>query len=224
MKTITSETFDFLDDLSRNNNRDWFDQNKTRYQSIYGDFKEFHLELMEFMKAHDQIEKGRVYRIYRDVRFSKDKTPYKPYLAGNFKRATHYLRGGYYYQIERGNSFLAGGFFGPNSQDLLHIRNQISQFPDPLMEILEDKNFKEYFGVLKGEKVKTAPKGFSQEDEAIDLLRHKQFYVEHYFSDEEVLSDDFMIKLNEGFQGLRPFFDYMSEILTTDLNGESLVD
>lgn len=224
MKTITSDTFNFLDDLSRNNNREWFDQNKPRYQAIYNEFKGFHLELMELMKAHDQIEKGRVYRIYRDVRFSKDKTPYKPYLAGNFKRATHYLRGGYYFQIERGNSFLAGGFFGPNAQDLLHVRNQISQYPDPLVQILADKDFDNYFGGLKGEKVKTSPKGFSQEDEAIDLIRHKQFYVEHSFSDKEVLAKDFMIKLNDGFLRLKPFFDYMSEILTTDLNGESLVD
>ncbi len=224
MKTITSDTFNFLDDLSRNNNREWFDQNKPRYQAIYNEFKGFHLELMELMKAHDQIEKGRVYRIYRDVRFSKDKTPYKPYLAGNFKRATHFLRGGYYFQIERGNSFLAGGFFGPNAQDLLHVRNQISQYPDPLVQILADKDFGNYFGGLKGEKVKTSPKGFSQEDEAIDLIRHKQFYVEHSFSDTEVLAKDFMIKLNDGFLRLKPFFDYMSEILTTDLNGESLVD
>ncbi|WP_421872635.1 DUF2461 domain-containing protein [Marinoscillum sp.] len=224
MKTITQETFDFLKDLSQNNDREWFDLNKPRYQKIYDCFKAFHTESLELMKEHDQIEKGRVYRIYRDVRFSKDKTPYKPYLAGNFKRATHYLRGGYYFQIEPGNSFLAGGFFGPNSQDLLHIRKQVSQFPDPFFEVLENKEFKNYFGSLKGEKVKTSPKGFDQEDEAIELIRHKQFYLEHSFTDEEVLADNFMLKLNDGFQRLRPFFDLMSEVLTTDLNGESILE
>ena len=224
MTSITKETFDFLTNLSRNNNREWFDANKPRYQKVYDSFKAFHTELLVLMKEHDQIEKGRVYRIYRDVRFSKDKTPYKPYLAGNFKRATHYLRGGYYFQIEPGNSFLAGGFFGPNSQDLLHIRKQLSQFPDPFFEVLENKEFENYFGSLKGEKVKTSPKGFDQEDEAIELIRHKQFYLEHSFTDEEVLDENFMLELNNGFQRLRPFFDLMSEILTTDLNGESIIE
>lgn len=224
MTSITKETFDFLTNLSRNNNREWFDANKPRYQKVYDSFKAFHTELLALMKEHDQIEKGRVYRIYRDVRFSKDKTPYKPYLAGNFKRATHYLRGGYYFQIEPGNSFLAGGFFGPNSQDLLHIRKQLSQFPDPFFEVLENKEFENYFGSLKGEKVKTSPKGFDKEDEAIKLIRHKQFYLEHSFTDEEVLDENFMLGLNNGFQRLRPFFDLMSEILTTDLNGESILE
>ncbi|WP_258100841.1 DUF2461 domain-containing protein [Marinoscillum pacificum] len=220
---INPEIFTFLKELQTNNNREWFDAQKPRYQTLYDEFKHFHAALMEKMKAHDQIEKGRVYRIYRDVRFSKDKTPYKGYLAFNFKRATHFLRGGYYFQLEPGNSFLAGGFFGPNAKDLLHIRNQISQYPDPMFEILNSDVFKNYFGELRGERLKTAPKGFEKDDEAIEVLRHKQFYVEHAFSDEEVLSAGFMDQLNEGFQNLRPFFDYMSEILTTDLNGEELM-
>lgn len=221
--TINPETFTFLKELQKNNDREWFEGQKPRYQKLYDEFKAFHAALMDKMKTHDQIEKGRVYRIYRDVRFSKDKTPYKGYFAFNFKRASHFLRGGYYFQLEPGNSFLAGGFFGPSAKDLLHIRNQISQFPDPMFDILGSRPFKSYFGELKGEQLKTAPNGFEKDDEAIDILRFKQFYVEHAFTDQEVLSGNFIDQLNEGFQQLRTFFDYMSEILTTDLNGEELV-
>lgn len=221
---ISPALIQFLKELSANNNREWFDQHKPTYQTLYAEFKIFHQEVGELMKEHDQIEKGRVYRIYRDVRFSKDKTPYKNNLAFNLKRATHYLRGGYYFQLEPGASFLAGGFFGPNAQDLLHIRRQISQFPEPLEEIVNSSDFKDYFGSLKGERLKTSPKGFESDDPAIEFLRQKQFYVEHHFSDEEVLSENFAADLVVGFLKLRPFFDYMSEILTTDLNGESLLN
>ncbi|MEQ8473474.1 MAG: DUF2461 domain-containing protein [Marinoscillum sp.] len=221
---ISPNLIQFLRDLTQNNNREWFDQNKPTYQKLYDEFKVFHKEVGELMKAHDQIEMGRVYRIYRDVRFSKDKTPYKNNLAFNLKRSTHYLRGGYYFQLEPGASFLAGGFFGPSAQDLLHIRKQISQFPDPMEEILKSKSFKSYFGSLRGEQLKTSPKGFEGDDPAIEILRFKQFYVEHHFTDKEVLAPDFADQLVDGFTKLRPFFDYMSEILTTDLNGESLLD
>lgn len=221
---VAPDLLKFLQDLAKNNNREWFERHKPAYQKLYNEFKDFHQEVVEKMKAHDQVETGRVYRIYRDVRFSKDKTPYKDNLAFNLKRATHYLRGGYYFQLEPGGSFLAGGFFGPNAQDLLHIRRQISQFPEPLKDILEDDSFKSYFGTLEGEQLKTSPKGFESDDPAIELLRYKQFYVKHHYTDKEVLSADFAETLTAGFVQLRPFFDYMSEILTTDLNGESLIE
>ena len=175
------------------------------------------------MDSHDQLDKSKVYRIYRDVRFSKDKTPYKNHWSGTFGRATHYLRGGYYYQIEPGKSYAAGGFFGPNAQDLLHLRKQISQDADLLREVLKSDEFKNTFGELQGEQVKTAPKGFSKEDPNIDLLRFKQFLVYRHFSDDEVLEPNFINILNDTFKAMRPYFDVMSEYLTTDLNGESIL-
>ena len=220
---ITKENIQFLKSLAQHNDREWFESHKSEFVLYQEEFKLFHQQLLDLMNKHDQIEKGKVFRIYRDVRFSKDKRPYKTYWSGTFKRATAQLRGGYYYQIEPGNSFVAGGFFGPESQDLLHIRKQISQDPDPLVSVLSSASFKEYFGLLEGEKVKTTPKGFSSEDSAIDLIRMKQFLVYRHFSDEEVLHKDFNLKINESFQAMRPYFDVMSMYLTTDLNGLPLI-
>lgn len=221
---LSPENLTFLTDLADNNNREWFNSNKTLFQHYQDEFKAFHEHLKSLMDRHDQIARSKIFRIYRDVRFSKDKKPYKSHWSGTFGRATQYLRGGYYYQVEPGKSFAAGGFFGPNSQDLLHIRKQIQQDPDDLKKVLASKQFINYFGELQGEKVKTAPRGFSKDDPAIDLIRHKQFLVYHHFSDEQVTSKNFSEKLDNAFQAMRPFFDVMSEYLTTDLNGVSLIE
>ena len=221
---ICQENFQFLTELSNNNDRDWFDAHKSDFDQYKEEFKRLHKEVEKHMNTHDQIGGSKVYRIYRDVRFSKDKTPYKTYWAGSFKRATHHLRGGYYYQLQPGKSYIAGGFFGPNSQDLLHLRKQISQDPEFLNSVIKNKSFKDTFGELTGEKVKTSPKGFSADDPAIELLRHKQFLVYKYLTDEEVLGSKLVHMINETFQAMRPFFDVMSDYLTTDLNGESLLD
>lgn len=227
-KTDLSPTIEFLQKLVKNNNREWFKDNRALYERSHKNIIEFADRLLELMQKHDHIEtpsgKKSLFRIYRDTRFSKDKTPYKDNWGGGFRRATQELRGGYYFQVQPGNSFIAGGFWGPNPQDLLHIRKQIAQDPEPLRAILDSKTFKDYFSELGGDRVKTAPKGFSKEDPAIDLLRHKQFVVRHYFTDKEVLHHDFLSKVSSGFQQMRPFFDCMSEILTTDLNGTPLFD
>lgn len=228
MSHINSSTFDFLKALSENNNREWFQEHKTDYTKAHENIISFADMVLLELQKHDQIEtpsgKKSLFRIYRDVRFAKDKSPYKAHFAGAFKRATKALRGGYYFHIKPGESFMAGGFWGPNAQDLKHIRNQIAQDPDPLREILASKGFKKTFGELIGDQVKTAPKGFSKEDPAIDLLRFKQYIVKHDFTDKEVLAKDFAQQLNQAFIAMRPFLDYMSDILTSDLNGISLID
>lgn len=218
-------TFQFLKKVKANNNREWFQENKPLYDSALEEMKSFMGEVLAEMEKHDQIEgKGKLFRIYRDVRFSKDKSPYKSNWSGSFKRATNSLRGGYYFRIEPGNTMIAGGFFNPNSADLLHIRKQISIDPDPLRKVLNQKAFKTYFGELRGEQVKTTPKGFDKEDPALDLLKFKQFIVRHQFTDKEVLDPGFARQLAKGFQKMRPYFDYMTDILITDLNGLSRVD
>lgn len=217
---------DFLSKLSKNNNREWFNENKPVYQEAHRHLVLFADELLTKMNLHDSIEtpngKKSLFRIYRDVRFSKDKTPYQTHFSGGFRRATSHFRGGYYFRIQPGNSLIAGGFWAPNSEDLKHIRAQIAQDDEPLRDILNHKTLTSYFGGLQGEQVKTAPKGFSKDHPSIDLLRYKQLTLSHTFSDEEVIETDFAKKADEGFQKLRPFFDYMSEILTTDLNGTPL--
>ncbi len=220
------ETIQFLKKLSRNNNREWFQANKHLYEKSHKQMLSFAEDLIGEMNKHDQIETspGRsLFRIYRDVRFGKDKTPYKTNWAGRMQRATAQLRGGYYYQIGYESSFVMGGFFGPNAQDMLHIRKQIASDSVTLRSVINSKQFGKYFGTLRGEQLKTAPKGFERDHPDIDLLRYKQLLVRHDFSQAEVESKDFPRKMTIVFRQMRPFFDYMSEILTTDLNGESLL-
>lgn len=220
------KTFDFLNSLKENNNREWFGLNKSVFLEAQEEVRSFTSVLENLMTSHDEIDVSstKVFRIYKNVRFSKDKTPYKTSWSGSFKRASQSRRGGYYFQIQPGNSFVMGGFFGPNPQDLLHMRKQLSQDPTPLRNVLQSKKFQNVFGELEGDQVKSAPKGFSKEDENIDLLRYKQFMVRYSFSDKEALSTDFPNTMSNAFKEMRPFFDAMSELLTTDLNGLSLVD
>jgi uncharacterized protein (TIGR02453 family) len=162
-----------------------------------------------------------IFRIYKDVRFSKDKSPYKSNFGAGYSRTKPLLRGGYYLQIEPNNSFVGGGFWSPNSEDLFRIRKEFEADTSEFEKITSNNTFVKYFGELKGEAgVKTAPKGFDKNHPAIDLIKKKQFVVKRQFSNEEVISVDFQQDVIATFLAMRPFFDYMSEVLTTDLNGE----
>ena len=225
--SIPVSSFQFIKALAKNNNRDWFNKNKTRYLQEYENMIMFTNALLAEMQKHDMIEtpsgKESLFRIYRDVRFSKDKSPYKTYWAGRFKRATKQLRGGYYFQIGPGQSLAAGGFFSPNPADLKRIRQDIDlNFPD-WKKMLGQKKIISTFNILKGQQLSTAPKGFDKESAGITYIRHKQFYLERRFSDKEVLDPGFLTVLNQTFKNLRPYFDYLSEVLTTDLNGVSSI-
>ncbi len=223
MISITDSTVDFLRALKQHNNRDWFNANKPAFQIEQDKAKAFYNGLMEQLKTHDEIEALKMFRIYRDVRFSKDKTPYKPHFSGQFKRATSKLRGGYYLRIRPGESFLAGGFWQPNKEDLLRIRKEFEMDSKEIREIINDKSFVNNFGALEGDSLKTAPRGFDKGHPDLDLIRMKQFIVTRYFTDEEILAEDFLKQVDDSFKAMRPYFDYMSEVLTTDLNGESLI-
>lgn len=213
----------FLNKLRNHNDRDWFNANKEEFQQEQLMVTAFADALLQELNTHDVIETPSgaksVYRIYRDTRFSKDKTPYKTYWSGSFRRASKYRRGGYYFHIEPGNSFIGGGFWGPNANDLKLIREDISFDSAPMRKILNSESFISSFEKLKGEQLKTTPKGFDANSEAIDLLRYKQFLLIRKFSDEAVLSPDFVKEASQTFKNMRPFLDYMSEVLTTDING-----
>lgn len=225
---IEKKTFQFLKDLSRNNNRDWFQKNKPQYLSAQQNAIEFVDHLIELMNQHDDIEtlsgKKALYRIYNDVRFSADKSPYNPRFAGHLKRRKPLLRGGYYFWIKPGESRVGCGFTYPNSEDLLRIRQEIDLNYDVWRKILKGKVLMRHFGNMQGDQVKTAPKGFSKEHPAIELLRYKQFWFERLFTDKEVLAKNFVAEVNKTYKVIRPFFDHMSEVLTTDLNGELVVE
>ncbi|NER16423.1 DUF2461 domain-containing protein [Spongiivirga citrea] len=221
--TIPKSTFTFFKKLEKNNNRDWFNEHKPEFKNIEKDVKLFYNSLMEKLRSHDDIEGMKMFRIYRDVRFSKNKAPYKTHFGGSFKRATARLRGGYYLHIQPGESFIATGFWEPSKEDLFRIRKEFETDDEEIRAILDNKKFKSVWGSFVGDELKTAPKGFDKEHPAIDLIRKKQFIFTKQFSDKEVLGDDFVTKVDNAFKAVRPYFDYMSDVLTTDLNGVSLL-
>ena len=220
---ILKSTLDFLKQIDQNNHREWFEAHKDQYLAAKANVEDFIGEVTLGLNQTDEIEMHKLYRIYRDVRFSKDKTPYKNYMSGFFRRAGVERRGGYFFSIQTGKSMVGGGFYGPNKDDLKRIRKEFEQDGDTITKIITDPTFVKTFGELQGGGVKTAPQGFSKDHPNIKLIRKKQFYAMRSFSDKEVLSADFVPMVIDSFHAIRPFFDYMSEVLTTDLNGERII-
>jgi len=223
--TIPKKVFSFFKNLEKNNNREWFTEHKPEFKSIEAEVKGFYNILLENLQKQDDVDKMKMFRIYRDIRFSKDKTPYKTHFGGSFGRTKPRLRGGYYLHIAPNNeSFIATGFWEPNKEDLFRIRKELELDAAEFRKIISEKKFKTVWGDLVGNEVKTAPKGFNKEHANIDLIRKKQFIFTKKFSDTEVTSPDFLKEVMTAFGVIRPYFDYMSEVLTTDLNGVSLLD
>ncbi len=221
---LSKSVFDFFKKLEKNNNRDWFNDNKKAFKLLESDVKSFFSAILYDLEQDDEIEKMKMFRIYRDVRFSHDKTPYKTHFAASFSRIKPRLRGGYYIRIKSGESFIATGFWEPAKEDLFRIRKEFEMDTTEIREIMSNPGFKSIWGTMVGDELKTAPKGFNKEDKNIDLIKKKQFIFTKEFTDEEVLTPDFQEKVAEAFKSIRPYFDYMSELLTTDLNGVSLID
>lgn len=225
---IEKGSIDFLKALKKNNDREWFSKQKDKYLTAHVNMIGFASALLAEMNKHDNIEtasgKDSLFRIYRDVRFSKEKTPYNTHWNGGFRRATKKLRGGYYFHIEPGKSFVAGGFWGPDAKDLQRIRQDIDVNYKDWEKLLSGKTLVSTFGGMTGDQLGTAPRGYPKDHPGITLLRYKQFLLKHDFTDAEVLSPDFPRKASDTFKKMRPFLDFMSEILTTDVNGVSLVD
>lgn len=222
---IPRSAFSFLKALEANNNRPWFETHKDEYLDNLAAIESFTDGLLAALSTHDRIEtpsgKKSLYRFYRDVRFSKDKSPYKIYWGGHFTRAGRQRRGGYYYHFEPGNSRLTGAFWGPSAPDLRLIREDIAFDDRPLRKIITAKKFVDTFGTLQGEQLKRTPPGFDPAHPAADLLRYKQFLLIKTFSDKEVLSPNFLQQASDAYLHMRPFLDHMSTILSTDANGES---
>jgi uncharacterized protein (TIGR02453 family) len=222
--SIPKETFAFFNKLAKNNDRDWFNENKPEFKATETKIKASYNYLGDLMSSHDQIEKIKIFRIYRDVRFSKNKLPYKTHFGGSFARRKPDLRGGYYLHIQPNNeSFIATGFWEPNKEDLFRIRKEFEMDDSEMRAILNNKTFKSTWGSFVGDELKTAPKGFSKEHPAIDLIRKKQFIFTKKYTDKEVVSENFLNDVNDSFKKIRPYFDYMSDVLTTNLNGETIL-
>ena len=224
MATISKSVFDFFEKLEKNNNRDWFNEHKKEFKTIEAEIKQVYQDLSDLLNSHDEIDKFKMFRIYRDVRFSKNKLPYKTHIGGSFSRKKPELRGGYYLHIQPGDeSFIATGFWSPNKEDLFRIRKEFEQDDLDIRKIINNKEFKKVWGQIVGDEVKTAPKGFNKDHKAIDLIKKKQFIFTKKYTDKEVTSANFLKQVDSDFKAIRPYFNYMSDVLTTDLNGVSLL-
>jgi uncharacterized protein (TIGR02453 family) len=217
------KAFEFLNKVKENNNREWFTQHKPEHDEIVKANKVFFNQIYTELQKYDSLKGIHIFRIYNDVRFSKDKSPYKINFGAGYSRSKPMLRGGYYIHLEHNNSFVGGGFWAPNSADLLRIRKEFEMNTAEIETITTNTTFINFFETLKGEDgAKTAPRGFDKNHPAIDLIKKKQFVVMRKFIDSEVFSTSFQKEVISTFLAMRPFFDYMSEVLSTDLNGASL--
>jgi uncharacterized protein (TIGR02453 family) len=220
---LPKNLFSFFKDLQQNNNRDWFAEHKPAFKTLESQVKAFGEQLKDQLNQHDNIDRFKLFRIYRDVRFSKDKTPYKTHFGLTWHRTKPLYRGGYYLHLSPNNNFLACGFWNPNPADLKRIRQEIDIDGEEYRAILNDKAFKNVWGELQGEVVKTAPKGYVKDHSQIDLLRFKQHIFTIKYTDDQVCQTDFLDRADSALQAIRPFVDYMSEVLTTNADGESLI-
>ena len=209
---------DFLDELRHHNNKAWFDQNRPAYETARETFERFiDAVIDEFRSAdqlHDLTAKDCIFRLNRDVRFSKDKSPYKTNLGaliGPGGRKS--MQEGYYISIEpEGKSLIAGGWYMPEAAQLAKFRKAIDRDASILKKIMRAKAFVTYFGSVEGEKLKTAPQGYDREHPEIELLRLKQITVMHHVSDQAVTAADFPRQTVAVCRAMRPFLDYLDSI------------
>ncbi len=221
---INRATLDFLRELRKHNTREWFAEHKKDYVMARKEFSNLIDVSADELNLTDVIESKKIFRINRDVRFSKDKSPYKNNLSGFFTRATAARRGGYFLSVEpEGKTIVGGGFYAPEKEDLLRIRKEFEMDTTEIEKITSDKNFVNHFGKMRGESLKTAPRDFDKEHPNIKWINMKQFYAFREFTDDEVIAESFPKEVVSTFLAIRPFFDYMSDVLTTDLNGESIL-
>jgi len=212
-------TIDFLYILKENNNREWFQENKNLYEDARTDFVQFAESLIPVIQSFEPritnlAVKETMFRIYRDVRFSKDKTPYKTYFGSYIApggRKSIYC--GYYMHIEPGNCFLAGGAYRPQSEYLKNIRSEIYYNLKEFEEILNDATFKKTFGQIVGEKLKRPPKGFPAEFEGVELLKFKDFTIFHQLDELQLLSKDFGNYAVNIFKKMKPLNDFINRAL-----------
>lgn len=222
---LAKESLQFLDDLKKNNNREWFQENKKRYEVFKKDYHQLVSDFLDVMKPLDpSLElleiKDCTFRINRDIRFSKDKSPYKSHLgvwmSAGAKGAN---RSGYYVHIEKGGSFIAGGFYSPDAEELKKVRKEIAFFYDDLQEILNDKNFKKEFGSLdvnENNSLKSMPRGYEKDHPAIEFLKLKSFTASQTYDISEVTKKDFVKKMSQKLIALKPLNDFINRALDTE--------
>ena len=217
---LQQSTLEFLKKLKKNNNKDWFDKHKAGYEAAKKDLTAFIEKVIAAIGSFDpsvkHLEpKDCMFRIYRDVRFSKDKTPYKSHLGAYISGRGKKSHGpGYYIHIQPDNSFLAGGLWVPPTPDLNKVRQEIDYNLEEFGSILKEKSFKKYFKSLdQGEKLKTLPKGYDKDHPGIELLKLKSFTVTYHVDDKAVTSKDFVKHATGVFKSMKPLHDFLDRAL-----------
>jgi len=212
---------EFLEDLKENNNRDWFKANKQYFEETKHEFTEMVeyliLSLVVTNPALSNLEaKDTIFRIYRDVRFGKDKSPYKISMGAIMApggRKSQFA--GHYFHIEPGGSFLAGGSYSPPSDRLKNIRSEIYYNSAEFKSIISAIDFKKYFGEIEGSKLKRPPVGFPKDFEGIELLKFKDYTVFHRIDDSDISSPDFLNNAVGIFEKMNPFNDFLNRALVS---------
>lgn len=225
MAVIPEKTLRFLTELESNNNREWFNEHKNDYAEARDMFEQFVETLIRGIASFDhnighQSAKESIFRIYRDVRFSHDKSPYKTHFGAFLSPAKSkteiHSYAGYYIHIEPGNkSMLAGGAYMPQGDWLKSIRKEIFYNSDPFRKILDNKTFRGYFGEIEGEKLKKPPRDYPSDHPEIELLKFKSFTAIHMCSDKLVLSGSFPGHCLEVFESLYPFNHILNDCRQT---------
>lgn len=217
------KVLDFLTDLSINNNREWYNANKKRYEESREKVL-FLTEVLinEIRKFDPEISvldpKDCVFRIFRDVRFSNDKRPYKTnfgaYIAKGGRKS---INAGYYFHIDPAGSFAGGGIYMPANEPLKAIREYIAENGEEFLDIIQDKNFRKIYPELMDDKLKTVPKGFPKDHEFIDLLRYKSFVFSNQFSKTQVSGKNYIELLVQSFKTLQPVNRFLNDALDKNL-------
>lgn len=207
----------FLKALSKNNDRDWFEKHKADFIKAKDEFQGFVSELLESMIKFDPglmglDPKKLTFRIYRDVRFSKDKSPFKTNMGATFSAGGKLMtKPGYYFHLEPGNkSFVAGGLYMPSPEHITKIRQEIDYNGKGLENVLSDKKFKKLFnGFDEFDKLKKVPKGYPPDHAHLEWLKLKSFIVSHKFTDEEVMNKKFLTQASRAFEVMKPLNEFL---------------
>lgn len=217
---LKKSTLDFLKKLKKNNNREWFNENKNLYLDAKEDFDYFVNELIQEISESDSSVAGLqpkdcTFRIYKDVRFSKDKTPYKTNMGAAIQQGGRKSSvAGYYFHVAPEEVFAAGGIFMPSPEHLLKIRNSIASNYKKFNGILKSKEFAKNFKELwQGDKLKTAPKGFPKDHPAVEYLKMKSYLAWKDIKPEEIFSKDIIKKAAKIFRSMQPFNDFINEAI-----------
>lgn len=216
----TTLILSFLTDLVTNNNREWFEENKERYIQAHASFLDIVQHTIEGIGKFDQsIEhldpKKCAYRIYRDVRFSNDKTPYKTHFGAEMAPGGRRSGlAGYYIHIQPGESIVAGGVWHPAPENLAKIRQEIDYNGEVLKSTLNSAKFRKVYGELRGDKLKRPPKGYAQDHPDIELIKFKDFLAYKQFNDKEVKSGEYVSKMLQDLKILKPLNDFLNIAIT----------